>query len=421
AEKKNTDHFYKRGSVKNICLMCAAMALYTLQTSAPFGGAGHRTGLRGGGPLTTIVEGRNLWETIWLNVLEKSKFLELGNSAKNSPEDKFPWLGNLKPASNDEIRTPETVHPSQMFFSVPRRIRLLPVKSTGSTCELCGKEKCTTIVKSYVTENGGINYKGGWRHTLSPYYADKNTSELHPVHAQAGSLAYNNLSGILFKNPNSLTIPAITIQEFVLSRYEEIWEIFGKVVPLWVSGYDMDKAKARGYYDFHMPMFHVKPEILEDYSTLIQQLIMSADFALFNIRRCIRKSIFDERNKTGGDLSYINTHFWHDTEQDFYRIISSALSVESDNYKTIPLREEWIKILAREGMMLFDRYSQADMIGYANPKRIALARKDCRLSLSGTNRKICELLNLPKPDLKEGKDIKMKALKSSKAAVLEEY
>jgi hypothetical protein len=71
-------------------------------------------------------------------------------------------------------------------------------------------------------------------------------------------------------------------------------------------------------------------------------------------------------------------------------------------------------------MMLFDQYSQSDMIGYANPKRIALARKDCRLSLSGTNKKVRELLDLPKPEPKDGEATKTRARKSPKGTVMEE-
>ncbi|MCG7850859.1 MAG: type I-E CRISPR-associated protein Cse1/CasA, partial [ANME-2 cluster archaeon] len=80
--KDNADHFIKRDSVKRMCLACSAMALFTLQTNAPSGGKGYRTSLRGGGPLTTIVTGDTLWQTIWLNVLNESDFLEnCGNSS----------------------------------------------------------------------------------------------------------------------------------------------------------------------------------------------------------------------------------------------------------------------------------------------------------------------------------------------------
>ncbi|MBA1331821.1 CRISPR-associated protein Cse1, partial [Candidatus Endoriftia persephone str. Guaymas] len=53
--KQNADHFIKRGGIEKICPCCAATALFTLQTNAPAGGAGHRTSLRGGGPLSTLI------------------------------------------------------------------------------------------------------------------------------------------------------------------------------------------------------------------------------------------------------------------------------------------------------------------------------------------------------------------------------
>ena len=53
--KDNKDHFVKRGQINRLCPSCTATALFTLQTNAPSGGAGHRVGLRGGGPLTTIM------------------------------------------------------------------------------------------------------------------------------------------------------------------------------------------------------------------------------------------------------------------------------------------------------------------------------------------------------------------------------
>jgi CRISPR system Cascade subunit CasA len=92
--EKNRDHFVKRGHITQLCPYCAAVALFTLQTNAPGGGQGHRAGLRGGGPLTTVILGQTLWETTWLNVLEMNKFFShSGNSPKSKEEDKFPWLG----------------------------------------------------------------------------------------------------------------------------------------------------------------------------------------------------------------------------------------------------------------------------------------------------------------------------------------
>jgi CRISPR system Cascade subunit CasA len=53
--KKNAALLVKPGRIEVLSRSAAAIALLTLQTMAPAGGAGHRTSLRGGGPLTTLV------------------------------------------------------------------------------------------------------------------------------------------------------------------------------------------------------------------------------------------------------------------------------------------------------------------------------------------------------------------------------
>ena len=77
--KNNTDHFIKRGIGKQMSLEMALLALFTLQTNAPSGGAGHRVGLRGGGPLTTLVlpstEGATLWQKLWLNIINRETWV----------------------------------------------------------------------------------------------------------------------------------------------------------------------------------------------------------------------------------------------------------------------------------------------------------------------------------------------------------
>ena len=72
--RNNADLFVKRGGAPVLSRATAAMALYTLNAYAPSGGAGHRTSLRGGGPMTTLVianhedYGATLWGRLWPNV-----------------------------------------------------------------------------------------------------------------------------------------------------------------------------------------------------------------------------------------------------------------------------------------------------------------------------------------------------------------
>ncbi len=118
-----------------------AVALYTLQTFAPSGGRGHRVGLRGGGPLTTILlpgpeEGTqepSLWKKIWLNILPQEQVSSLsGDEQLQGRGDIFPWMKATKisEAKGTELY-PKECHPYHMYFGMPRRIRL-EIKFEGS-------------------------------------------------------------------------------------------------------------------------------------------------------------------------------------------------------------------------------------------------------------------------------------------------
>jgi len=127
--EKNIDHFVKRGQVAAICQNCVASALLTLQINAPAGGAGYRTGLRGGGPLTTLIvsqQQQSLWDDLWLNVRERSVFLaQGGDSTKTAEHFTFPWLADIGKIQKEGGETaPIQVHPAHLYWAMPRRIRI---------------------------------------------------------------------------------------------------------------------------------------------------------------------------------------------------------------------------------------------------------------------------------------------------------
>lgn len=170
ALKNNSDHFIKRGRIEAMCPHCAAMALLTLQINAPSGGAGHRTGLRGGGPLTTLVlcqPQRSLWHDLWLNVRARSEFLALqGNATKTALHFTFPWLADIGTIQSDDKTAPAQVHPAHVFWAMPRRIRLemdAEVVAAGR-CDLCGRP-AEKLIRQYETKNYGFNWITSYRPT----------------------------------------------------------------------------------------------------------------------------------------------------------------------------------------------------------------------------------------------------------------
>src|SRR5690606_21081264 len=119
------EHFIKPGNVDVLSRRGATLAVMTLQTNAPAGGAGHRTSVRGGGPLTTLVvpgpsgdKPATLWQRLWANVPER-----FGANSETDLGSVFPWVASTRTSEKTSpFRTTTTldVHKTQAFFGMPR-------------------------------------------------------------------------------------------------------------------------------------------------------------------------------------------------------------------------------------------------------------------------------------------------------------
>ena len=189
--EKNADLMVHRERHGSFDLPTAAIALYTLQNSAPSGGAGHRTSLRGGGPMTTLVvpkEDPTLWDLVWANT-------PIESPCRSDEEIKaaLPWC---HPTATSEKGAGKTTFPPEganhanytareAFFGMPRRIRL--VREEG-------------LVTGWMQKPWGTNYSH-FVHPLSPYYENgkaKGNDEppLLPLHPKPGTLSYQGWLGL---------------------------------------------------------------------------------------------------------------------------------------------------------------------------------------------------------------------------------
>lgn len=404
--EKNTDHFLKRDTVKNICQSCCSMALFTLQTNAPSGGRGHRTSLRGGGPLTTLILGRTLWETIWLNVITRESFSHFGNTTKNTESDMFPWMGHTRTSEKNEITTSQHVHPVQMFWGMPRRIRIIFAKSHEPIqCDLCG-HPMHDYTSEYFDKSYGINYKDGWHHILSPYSTDLKTGESLPRHGQPGGISYRNWLGLIQNSSekNFKSEPAVVVHLFREERGADLSEVTDVPFRLWAFGYDMDNMKARCWYEGMMPLTCIDKEIRPEYEAGVSQMIKTANLISSNVRMCLKDALFSPDTKVSLDKSFFETmdsRFWQETESEFYQTLVDLKNAIETRQSLLDLKLHWLAVIANEGERLFDYYSQSNQIALVNPRRVAIARRNLRVFSSKNNKKIIELLDLPKQEKKE--------------------
>lgn len=378
--RDNKDHFLKRGRIEAMAYETTAAALFTLQTNAPSGGVGHRVSLRGGGPLTTLVVpepeselSSPLWNVLWLNVLVRGPFgQQTGDASLTSTGAIFPWMGPTRTSESKSgvDTTPVDAHPLQMYWAMPRRIRLDFGGAVQGRCSITGQSG--RVMTAYQTRNYGINYAGAWRHPLTPYRFDSDGMPI-ALHPSLGGIAYR-------------LWPALVLGERGGSaRATVVSEAMGPVrrrirTRLWAFGYDMDNMKARAWHEALMPIHHTAPEYEDAFRDTVQDLVECAGMIVGNLRQQLRQAWFSARSKVNGDFGFVEQAYWDDTEPDFYATIAGLHErLEADpDADCGGLLQAWHRTLDQTSIRLFDLWACSGDWEDENPRRIALARRDLR-------------------------------------------
>jgi len=372
--KDNLDHFVKGDQIHCLCSSCTATALFTLQTNAPAGGAGHRVGLRGGGPLTTLIvsetTGSSLWKMLWLNVLNQEEI----DRAEHIESSVMPWLGATRLSEKKSaITIPGDVHALQMYWGMPRRIRLVKNEGSGK-CDLCG-EQTTSIYVSYRTKKHGINYDGPWLHPLTPYRFDpKKKKPPLSIKGQKGGLGYRHWLGLTLQDMEMSEKSATIVQFFNDERGHSLFNY--NSASLWCFGYDMDNMKARCWYDSRFPIFALNDKQRINLIDWAGELIRAAREVVKILRNEIKSAWFRRPKDAKGDMTIINQQFWEKTEPDFYRLLHKLAKLPAETRMAPPgIYQSWFKTLEKSIFLIFDSVTLESTPEDLDLKRIVSARQ----------------------------------------------
>ncbi|MCG6658855.1 type I-E CRISPR-associated protein Cse1/CasA [Halomonas campisalis] len=404
--KLNTDHFVKRGRVETVCPDCAALALFTMQINAPSGGAGYRVGLRGGGPLTTLVlpddEEASLWQRLWLNVMPSKSLARQGKVEAPRPEDDtlFPWMGPTRLSDKKgAVVVPDSMHALHAYWAMPRRFRLL-FEDAPCRCDLCGRE-ATRSVAEIRAKNYGANYEGPWQHPLTPYRRDPKKPSEPPLSTkgQPGGLGYRHWSNLVLNDvDNSGALPAAVVHDYLYGkvpanrqarREGEAFEPLLQHARLWAFGYDMDNMKPRGWYGVEMPLVAVPPEQQEVLRSWVQDVTELARQVAWMVRNQIKVAWFSRPADAKGDMSPIDTQFYEATQAGFFHALfgmqQALLDGESTHMPT-DIAKGWYRGLRQEALRLFDAQALSGPVAELDMKRITGARRNLQAWLSGRSK-----------------------------------
>lgn len=337
--KSNKDIFVKRGKIQCICPACAAVALYTLQSFAPSGGAGHRTSMRGGGPLSTTLVGKTLWQSIWLNVLPTGDGHDAMPALTCAPEELFPWATSV-PTSEKGETIEHIDRPLQhAFWSMPRRI-VLQECDTTAPCSICGRTH-TKMISSYRTKNYGMNYGAFWKHPCTPYRNMGADTAPLSIKGQSNTTAYGNWLGLSHGEPSMFggkehkAVSPAQCTSNTAKRSEYCQGIAA-------SGYNMDNMKAVSWCEHIFPIYAVKGDE-DEFRSIVHTMVQGANDVCNIVVRCIRSAFGDE--KASLDTSYfsdVKAQFWMRTETRFYELIKRLATIEDlEDDAVEALRHEW--------------------------------------------------------------------------------
>ena len=391
ALRNNTDLFVKRGGAPVVMSRAAAaMALYTLNAYAPTGGAGHRTSLRGGGPLTTLIVashqdyGETLWGRLWPNVETMEQISARSTEAvlPDELETIFPWLTSTR-ASNPKggrPTTPVDVHPLQVYWGMPRRIRLQFEDAQDRLCGLTGAAD-TVVVTSFRTRNYGTNYTDGFEHPLTPYYRQRQGTIRLPVHPGPSGISYRHWPGLVVPSDDKLRDPAGAVRHL-----PERNSLRGKV-RFTAFGYDMDNMKARAWIESEMPLWILASVTSRDHlRAFVRHATAGADTVSRLLVWAVKSARYDRPSEATGDYGFIGDRFFRETEEDFYEKVREAVGLIDDAHDdpTAPVREQWAPAIAKTALRLFDEYVPAEEIESRSMQRYVKARVS--LDLAGAGR-----------------------------------
>lgn len=378
--KDNQDHFIKRGMINQMSPYWAVLSLFTLQINAPSGGVGHRVGIRGGGPMTTLLmppantATDTLWHKLWLNVLTMEEMEQLsGNFKLTNNKYIFPWLVTTRTSEKKGMETfPDHANPLQMYWPMPRRIWLQWNTEQKGRCDISG-EHVENAITHFRTKNYGFNYEGYWQHPLSAYDIAPDKAP-NSVKAQPGGLSYRYWMGLVVENAKKHRQPALIVRSYKKWRCESIG--VGEDAQLWVFGYDMDNMKARCWYETTMPVFHVPEQQLTELGYQVPKMIDAASDALKTLKQSLKMAWFKRPKDAKGDISFLDHSFWQQTEHAFYKQLRLIIKqLDDDDAMQITLNE-WRKSLHYHAVKIFDEYVLSSLNEDGDMKRIIQARKN---------------------------------------------
>lgn len=239
----HTWHYDPNSRIDKICSSCAAIMLFNQSTNSPSFGGGFKNPLRGATPLTTLIKGKNLRETIWLNILTE-EFLSKSYGKLDKLINVPNWV--LKVNKDSEVSGKDIGLIRGLFWQ-PAVVEL--VWQDGNANANCDSCSTTSELMAVGFRRQSFTYKftSDFLHPHSPRYFLRKDGETKEIYQSYKDLPWwTQVINLVMDRDNGA--PAL-----VVNQYKELFP--EKELSLMISGYNNNQAKItqRSYLTFSLP------------------------------------------------------------------------------------------------------------------------------------------------------------------------
>ena len=314
------------------------MALFALQqVCGAVDGKGHRAGLRGGGPWTTLVAAaprtpdakppsmsRTLWEQVWPNVETAAQQMQRAGAKRGSPLDALPWMHPTQTSRKGETVRPQDAPAALAYWGMPARIRLtLDLPDRPARCCVTGESDAGRMVSGCRKAAYGANYGGGFEHPLSPHYRSNEGGGWLPAHAHQNQGGHDAWIGLALPPADDKRRLARSTAHALKHRAHDFAP---NSVTVRGHGYGMRQAFLQGWMQFEAPTpaFAGEP-CAKAFGALANALINAEKLALWTLQtRCAAPAPTCRATPPQWTRAAIASRFRAATEPHFRSLLKSA-------------------------------------------------------------------------------------------------
>ncbi len=239
----HTWHYNAASRISQICASCAVIALFNQATSTPSFGGGFKNPLRGAAPITTLLKGRTLRETIWLNVLSQGFISRhYPTNTVNIPN----WVVKVEKGQDVEAAKfgllrglfwqPALI---ELVWQQPQTQPQIEVQQKQIICDSCGVETKESII-GFKRQKFDYKLVSDFLHPHSPRVSVNKKGEQITFYNSFNDSrpSWTQLAAFVFeqKQKDTQTLPALVIEQ-----YREIFP--NQQLNLIVGGYINNQAK----------------------------------------------------------------------------------------------------------------------------------------------------------------------------------